>query len=178
MLRLVITGIIVVAAVALGYPIAAAVTHGLNPALWPLVAMTPGEWFQSFVATYGLHNAAAYVHMASMSSPAFAGGGLIQVLTIASLPVAAFVLLFTSTPGPRRDPQGIHGAARWADPDERRKMKRGVELGLDPVSGRPIRVAVEGNILTVAPPRTGKTSGLIIPNLAAIDRNSCAGRSL
>ena len=43
------------------------------------------------------------------------------------------------------------------------------------VSGRPIRVAVEGNILTVAPPRTGKTSGLIIPNLAGIDGNSWCG---
>ena len=175
MLRLIAISIVVVAAVALGYPMAAAVSHGLDPALWPPVVMTPGQWFQSAVATYGLHNAAAYVHMASMRSPAFAGGGLIQALTIASFPVAAFVLLFTSVPGPRRDPQGIHGAARWAEPGERRKMKRGVELGLDPVSGRPIRVAVEGNILTVAPPRTGKTSGLIIPNLAGIDRNSWCG---
>jgi type IV secretion system protein VirD4 len=175
MLRLIAIGIVVVAAVALGYPMAAAVTHGLDPALWPPVVMTPGQWFQSAAETYGLHNGAAYVHMVAMRSPAFAGGGLIQALTIASFPVAAFVLLFTSAPGPRRDPQGIHGAARWADPAERRKMKRGVELGLDPVSGRPIRVAVEGNLLTVAPPRTGKTSGLIIPNLAAIDRNSWCG---
>ena len=74
--------IVVVAAVALGYPMAAAVSHGLDPALWPPVVMTPGQWFQSAGATYGLHNAAAYVHMASMRSPAFAGGGLIQVLTI------------------------------------------------------------------------------------------------
>jgi type IV secretion system protein VirD4 len=175
MIRFVIVSIVVVAAVALGYPMAAAVSHGFDPALWPPVVMTPSKWFQSAAATYGLHNAAAYVHMASMRSPAFAGGGLIQALTIASFPVAAFVLLFTSTPGPRRDPQGIHGAARWAEPAERRKMKRGVELGLDPVSGRPIRVAVEGNLLTVAPPRTGKTSGLIIPNLAAIDQNSWCG---
>jgi type IV secretion system protein VirD4 len=175
MLRLITISIVVVAAVALGYPMAAAVSHGLDPALWPPVVMTPSEWFQSAGATYLLHNAEAYVHMASMRSPAFAGGGLIQALTIASFPVAAFVLLFTSVPGPRRDPQGIHGAARWAEPGERRKMKRGVELGLDPVSGRPTRVAVEGNLLTVAPPRTGKTSGLIIPNLAGIDRNSWCG---
>jgi type IV secretion system protein VirD4 len=175
MLRLIAISIVVVAAVALGYPMAAAVSHGLDPTLWPPVVMTPGQWFQSAAATFGLHNAAAYVHMASMRSPAFAGGGLIQALTIASFPVAAFVLLFTSVPGPRRDPQGIHGAARWAEPGERRKMKRGVELGLDPLSGRPIRAAVEGNLLTVAPPRTGKTSGLIIPNLAGIDRNSWCG---
>ena len=175
MLRYIVTSIIVVAAVTLGYPVAAAVSHGFDPTLWPSVVMTPGQWSKSFVETYGLHNAAAYVHMASMSSPAFAGGGMIQVLAIAFLPVAAFVLLFVPTSGPRRDPQGIHGAARWAEPDERRKMNRGVELGLDPVTGRPIRVAVEGNILTVAPPRTGKTSGLIIPNLAAIDQNSWCG---
>jgi hypothetical protein len=109
MLRHITTSIVVVVTVALGYPIAAAVTHGLDPALWPQVVMTPGQWFQAFVATYGLHNASTYVVMASMGSPAFAGGGLIQVLAIASLPVAAFALLFTPTSGPRRDPQGIHG---------------------------------------------------------------------
>ena len=94
MLRLIAISIVVVAAVALGYPMAAAVSHGLDPALWPPVVMTPGQWFQSAAATYGLHNAAAYVHMASMRSPAFAGGGLIQALTIASFPVAAFVSAF------------------------------------------------------------------------------------
>ena len=80
MLRFIAISIVVVAAVALGYPIAAVVTHGFDPTLWPPVAMTPGQWFQSFVATYGLHNAGAYVDMASMRSPAFAGGGLIQAL--------------------------------------------------------------------------------------------------
>src|SRR5487761_2700199 len=98
MIRFVVVSIVVVAAVALGYPVAAAVSHGFDPALWPPVVMTPGQWFQSAGATYGLHNAATYVHMASMRSPAFAGGGLIQALTIASFPVAAFVLLFTSVP--------------------------------------------------------------------------------
>lgn len=59
MLRLIAISIVVVGAVALGYPIAAVVTHGFDPTLWPPVAMTPSQWFQSFVATYGMHNAGA-----------------------------------------------------------------------------------------------------------------------
>jgi type IV secretion system protein VirD4 len=175
MIRFVVVSIVVVAAVALGYPMAAAVSHGLDPALWPPVVMTPSEWFQSAAATYGLHNAAAYVHMASMRSPAFAGGGLVQALTIASLPVAAFVLLFTSATGPRRDPDALHGDARWATKSERAAMKKGLEFGLDRDTRKPIRVAVEGNILSVAPPRTGKTSGLLIPNLAVAEKNAWNG---
>lgn len=54
-------------------------------------------------------------------------------------------------------------------------MKKGVEFGSDRESGKPIRVSVEGNILTIAPPRKGKTSGLIIPNLIAADRGAWSG---
>lgn len=175
MLRFIVTSIVAVAAIALGYPIAAVVTHGFDPALWPSVVMTPGQWSRSFVETYGLHNAAAYVHMASMSSPAFAGGGLIQVLAIASLPVAAFVMHFVPTSGPRRDPDALQGDARWAARGERAAMKKGLEFGLDRETGKPIRVAVEGNILSVAPPRRGKTSGLMIPNLVVADKNAWDG---
>ena len=54
-------------------------------------------------------------------------------------------------------------------------MKKGVEFGSDRESGKPIRVSVEGNILTIAPPRKGKTSGLIIPNLIVADRGAWSG---
>lgn len=175
MLRLIATGIVVIAALALGYPIAAATTHGFDPALWPSVAMTPAEWFRSFVDTNGFHNAVAYVQMASMSSPAFAGGGLMQVLAIGMIPVAFVVLLPISKSGPRRDPDALQGDARWATKGERAAMKKGLEFGIDRDTGKPIRVAVEGNILSVAPPRRGKTSGLMIPNLLAADKNAWNG---
>ena len=175
MIRFVVVSIVVVAAVALGYPMAAAVSHGLDPALWPPVVMTPSQWFQSASATYFLHNAAAYVHMASMRSPAFAGGGLIQALAIGMIPLAFVVLLPTAKRGPRRDPDALHGDARWATKGERAAMKKGLEFGLDRDTRKPIRVSVEGNILTVSPPRRGKTSGLIIPNLAVADENAWNG---
>jgi type IV secretion system protein VirD4 len=175
MLRFIATGFVVVATVAFGYPVAAAVSHGFDPALWPSVTMTPSQWFGSFVATYGLHNAAAYIHMASMSSPAFAGGGLMQVLALGMIPVAFVVLLPISKSGPRRDPEALQGDARWATKGERASMKKGLEFGIDRETGKPIRVAVEGNILSVAPPRRGKTSGLMIPNLLAADKNAWNG---
>ena len=175
MLRFIATGIVVVVTVALGYPIAAAVTHGLDPALWPQVVMTPGQWFQAFVATYGLHNASTYVVMASMGSPAFAGGGIIQALAIGMIPLALVAMLPVSKRGPRRDPDALQGDARWATKGERGAMQKGLEFGLDRDTGKPIRVAVEGNILTVAPPRRGKTSGLMIPNLAVADKNAWNG---
>ncbi|HEY5128093.1 MAG TPA: type IV secretory system conjugative DNA transfer family protein, partial [Bradyrhizobium sp.] len=175
MLRLIAISIVVVGAVALGYPMAAAVSHGLDPALWPPVVMTPGQWFKSFLATYGLHNAAAYVHITSMRSPAFAGGGLMQILIICSIPTAFLVMLPSVKRGPRRDPDAIQGDARWANTGERAAMKKGLEFGLDRETGKPIRVAVEGNILSVAPPRRGKTSGLMVPNLAVADVNAWNG---
>ena len=175
MLRFIAICLIVFATVALGYPIAAAVTHGLDPSLWPPVAMTPGEWFQSFGATYGLYNAGAYVDMISMRSPAFAGGGLVQVLAISMIPLAFVVLLPVAKRGPHRDPNALHGDARWATGGERAAMKKGLEFGVDRDTGKPIQVTVEGNILTVSPPRRGKTSGLLVPNLAVADASAWNG---
>jgi type IV secretion system protein VirD4 len=175
MVRFVVAIIAAALAVGLGYPIAAAVTHGLDPVLWPQVVLTPNQWFASFASSYGLHNAGAYYAMASMRSPAFAGGGLIQALAIGMVPLAFVVLLPVMKRGPRRDPDAAHGDARWATKRERATMKKGLEFGIDRETGKPIRLAIEGNILTVSPPRRGKTSGLIIPNLCAVDRNAWCG---
>jgi hypothetical protein len=41
-------------------------------------------------------------------------------------------------------------------------MKKGLEFGRDCETNRPIRVAVEGNILSIAPPRRSKTSDLAL----------------
>jgi type IV secretion system protein VirD4 len=57
-------------------------------------------------------------------------------------------------------------------------MSVGVELGLDPVTTRPIRVTTESHIVTIAPPRTGKTSGLLIPNLAVPDNDGWNGPAI
>jgi type IV secretion system protein VirD4 len=92
-----------------------------------------------------------------------------------AVPVAFLMMLPSVKGGPRKDPDAPYGAARWANRDERAEMKRGLEFGTDIETGKPIRVTVEGNILTIAPPRTGKTSGLIIPNLLMSSTKSWNG---
>jgi type IV secretion system protein VirD4 len=150
--------------VLLGYPCAAAVQHGLDPALWPAVVLTPAQWVAGLTYSYAIPNLAALLEMAESQSVAFAGGGLSQLMAIASVPIAFLMMFPSSKGGPRKDPDAPHGAARWANRGERATMKRGVEFGVDIETGRPIRVALEGNIVTIAPPRAGKTSGLIVPN--------------
>ena len=54
-------------------------------------------------------------------------------------------------------------------------MSRGLELGIDPETGRAVRVAVQGTLATIAPPRKGKTSGQLIPNLAYPEVGSWSG---
>jgi type IV secretion system protein VirD4 len=57
-------------------------------------------------------------------------------------------------------------------------MSIGLEFGLDAETLRPIRAMVESHVVTIAPPRTGKTSGLLIPNLAASDSKSWFGPAI
>jgi type IV secretion system protein VirD4 len=158
-----------------GYPIAAAVAHGLDPTLWPPVVLTPEQWMAGLTRLHALPNLAALLSMAQGQSDAFAGGGLREISAMAAVPVAFLMMLPSAKGGPRKDPDAPHGAARWADRSERAAMNRGVEFGVDSETGKPIRAAVEGNILTIAPPRTGKTSGLIIPNLLMSSTKSWTG---
>lgn len=162
-------------AIALGYLCAAAVVHGTNPAAWPAAVLSPDQWLRGFLSSYALPNAGALLEMATGRSPAFAGGGLLQVFFISAVPIAFMLVLPSPKRGPRRDPNALQGDARWATKGERSTMKKGLEFGRDSETGKPIRVAVEGNILTIAPPRRRKTSGLIIPNLVAADKAAWNG---
>src|SRR5665647_2943385 len=175
MFKAIATFFVAIVSILLGYPVAAAVAHGLNPALWPSVVMTPEQWFWGFLEFHPLPNVAALYSMTKGQSAAFAGGGLMQALAIGMIPVAFVVMLPISKRGPRRDPDALHGDARWATKSERGTMNKGLEFGIDRNTAKPIRVAVEGNILSVAPPRRGKTSGLLIPNLLAADRGAWNG---
>src|ERR1035437_5288434 len=162
-------------AILLGYPLAAALTHGLNPATWPTGVLTPAEWITGFLAPYVVPNASALLAMVKGHSPAFAGGGFAQIAAICAVPIALMMMLPSSRRGPRRDSDALQGDARWATKRERGKMNRGIEFGIDRETGKTIRVAVEGNLLSIAPPRKGKTSGLIIPNLIAADKGAWSG---
>ncbi|WP_454622378.1 type IV secretory system conjugative DNA transfer family protein [Bradyrhizobium cenepequi] len=54
-------------------------------------------------------------------------------------------------------------------------MNAGLEVGINPATERPIRIQVEGNLVTIAPPRSGKTGGFVIPNLTFPEPKAWAG---
>ena len=68
-----------------------------------------------------------------------------------------------------RDPETLFGGARFATPSETATMQNGFEIGYEEESRQVVRIEVEGNLLSIAPPRSGKTSGLVINNLLAPD---------
>ncbi|WP_420967120.1 type IV secretory system conjugative DNA transfer family protein [Bradyrhizobium sp. B120] len=151
----------------LGYPLAVTEQHGANPTAWPTDAIDPGRWI-GYVESFKLPDLLRpYWLMSRGQSPEFAGGGQIELGIVLAAFLVITVLLFRIKRFElKRDPSGIHGAARWATQAEIGQMKTGLELGVDKTTGRAVRVSIEGNLLTIAPPRKGKTSGLLIPNLA------------
>ena len=53
-------------------------------------------------------------------------------------------------------------------------MRKGLELGRDD-QGNSVRIAVEGTLVSIAPPRKGKTGGLLIPNLLFTQEGAWGG---
>ena len=75
--------------------------------------------------------------------------------------------LVARTPHRRRPPSVSHGSARWGDGAEL-VAARGPWIGRAPAgraAQRVLRYAGEGHMLTVAPARSGKGVGAVIPNL-------------
>ncbi len=69
---------------------------------------------------------------------------------------------------------GTHGTARFATEKETARLaqnKHGLLLGRDINSGKLLRYAGPAHLLTMAPTRTGKGVGTIIPNLLTLDRS-------
>jgi type IV secretion system protein VirD4 len=166
---------IMVAAFAFGFPIAELTVHGLDLSLWPAIAQYPSAWFSVMASSYGLDSLSIYRDMAFGHTNSLGPAGRLAAAWILVGPVLALIGCFVPNYGPRRDPNGTHGNARWATRRERGKMRIGLELGLDQDTGRPIRVSTESHLITIAPPRTGKTSGLVIPNLAAPEKTAWFG---
>ncbi|WP_286962532.1 hypothetical protein [Methylobacterium sp.] len=159
-----------------GYPLAALIRHGYDTSLWLDAVPTPGRWFVLLWQSRGQSGLIAYEAMFGGTAPGFAGGGATEAWALFGSTAAVIGLLLAPRPAePRRDPNATYGDARLANLRERRRMSAGLELGHDPDTGRPIRVAVRSNLLSIAPPRTGKTSGLVIPNLAAPEAQAWFG---
>ena len=166
---------ITLVAFAFGFPAAEFAVHGLDMSLWPDVAQRPSAWFSVMVKTYGLGSLSIYRDMAVGHTNSLGPTGPLAAAWILAGPLLALIACFVPNYGPRRDPKGTHGNARWATRGERASMRVGLELGVDPDTSRPIRVSTESHLITVAPPRTGKTSGLVIQNLAAPEKTAWFG---
>jgi type IV secretion system protein VirD4 len=158
-----------------GFPIAEFAVHGWNLSLWPVVAQRPSAWFFKLATSYGLGPLSIYKQMLFDGTNSLGPVGRLALACIAAGPLLAFVMCFVPSYGLRRDPNGTHGDARWATRSQRRRMRIGLELGLDPDTGRPVRVVTESHLITIAPPRSGKTSGLVIPNLLAPENTAWFG---
>lgn len=176
--------VIAILALALGYPAAFIIQHGWNPAAWPgNVPLTPIAWLRQWSTEIGVHYSinlrlilGTYLEMLSGQSPAFAGGGSIEAMTLGIATIfLSSLIIFGGKVVPLRDPSNMFGSAQWASKRDRARMSSGLEMGIDPDSSRPIRIRVEGNLLTIAPPRTGKTNGFIIPNLVLPEPGAWAG---
>ncbi len=67
-----------------------------------------------------------------------------------------------------------HGTARFATPAETRPLMQsadGLLLGRDPNTGKLLRYAGNSHLMTMAPTRTGKGTGTLIPNLLTLRRS-------
>ena len=167
---------LVLFAILFGYPLMALAIHGYDVRLWPDSVVSPARWIADLQQSWGWTAIATYRAMFEGVSPGFSGGGAFEAWG-AGVSLALFIGFgLADKPMPvRRDPKGTYGDARLAMKRERRQMSVGLELGLDPDTGRPIRVAVRSNLVSIAPPRTGKTSGLVIPNLVAPEKSAWFG---
>lgn len=161
----------------LAYPVAALVQHGLDSNLWPSGVIMPGDWF-SAIATGSLRlPTGAYWDALIGRSNAFSNGGWTYASVLMVVPFL-ITILYPFLPNPsklKRDASGVFGDARFAYAAERANMHEGLELGIDPETGHAVRLAVQGTLATIAPPRKGKTSGLLIPNLAYPEPQSWSG---
>ena len=165
--RGIIVFVLTIACLAVYYPLAFVVQHGFDPTSWHDALLLPQGWFENLQHKEILPCIGVYVDMVRGEHRAFADGGVaaMAILAVGVVGGGGFFVLSAPRSG-LRDPRTVLGSARFANAAERAAMARGLELGLDPITSQPVRVQVEGNLLSIAPPRTGKTSGLIIPNLA------------
>jgi type IV secretion system protein VirD4 len=179
--RLLASIFLIAVVIAVGWPTAFVAVHGWNADAWPNIAgmATPREWSVALSHIDPVAILGAYWQMAHGLSPAFAGGGTteVTVLAVVTLSVST-VLVMAGKAAPMRDPSGAYGNVDWASQSELAAMNAGLELGISPDTGLPVRAQVEGNLVTIAPPRSGKTGGFIIPNLTFPEPNAWAGPAI
>ncbi|KPF67273.1 type VI secretion protein [Bosea sp. AAP35] len=166
--------LIVILVLIFAYPAALAIQHGLDASLWPSGLLS---WSQTLRDFNLIDIVAVYLGVVAGRSPSFAGGGWSWPVALALAPplVLLSYRFAPRRPQPLRDVSALFGDARFASSADLAVRARGLELGRDPETGSVVRVAVQGTLVTIAPPRKGKTSGLLIPNLAYPEPGSWSG---
>ncbi|MCE4225953.1 type IV secretory system conjugative DNA transfer family protein [Methylobacterium sp. C25] len=169
-IRVFLALIVDIAILILAYPVVFVLVHGLNPAGWPTGELDPLAWFEHLThLTEPKHALAAiavlYETSVGQATALHYGGAPVFYGLMGLLALVPFLIISRGQRMAARHGSTRYGNAHWAYPKDVKRMRRGLELGRDPKTGRAVRVIVEGNLLTIAPPRSGKTSGLILPNL-------------
>ena len=166
----------------LGYPAAYMAIHGLDPRVWPNLANTPASWIDVWrSALIAPANTATvvgmtYIYMAMNKASGLAVDGQAALISlVATSAMACYVLFKQGSYVPLRHYSRRYGDARFAGRSDLRRMRAGLELGIDPETGKAVRIQVQGNLVTIAPPRTGKTGGVILPNLLFAEPDAWAG---
>ena len=156
------------------FPIAMTIQHGVYPSAWPPGSIGLGSWFTHHEPGTAANS---YWGILTAQSQSFPNGGWSLGPLLAFTPLFVTILLrfMPQPPRARRDAAETFGSARFATQNERAAMAQGLELGIDPDTGRAVRIAVQGTLATIAPPRKGKTSGLLIPNLSYPEAQAWGG---
>lgn len=158
------------------YPFAFVLTHGLVSEGWPAGELNPFQWLDHLRHFHIVTASSVLLDMIRGHATALPYGGLLAGWTMALvLVLVPFLVISRGLLVPARDASNRFGNARWASPKVLKGMRRGLELGCDPATGNAVRVLVEGNLVAIAPPRSGKTSGLILPALAFAGEGAWGG---
>jgi len=160
---------------AFAFPVGFVLTHGLVPSGWPPSQIDPLRWFGGILngelGGIGLF----LLDFIRGRVDALPMGGIAASWTAIGLIVGSSALILSGGKRvPLRDPSNQFGSARWAPSRVLKRLRRGLELGTDPETGRAVRVGIEGNLVTIAPPRSGKT-GILLANLAMPEEGAWTG---
>jgi type IV secretion system protein VirD4 len=158
-----------------GLPGALYTIHGL--ALWPDSATNfLSYWWSAWRNLDVVTLAQIYWAVGTGQSEVFLNDGAVILARLSILTMGLAVAFGWSAPAANRNVlDGQLGNARFANDKELAAAKRGIEIGLSPRKRKPVRLSLEGNAISFAPPRTGKTTGLIVPNLVGSQSGSWHG---
>jgi type IV secretion system protein VirD4 len=127
------------------------------------------------IAGYVLGNLVAHLILIPIAAIKHLSNGLVNTLSTVG-GVLGVLIGFRNwrRVSPPASSWGVHGSARWANANEVRSLVRqdGLIVGRENrKGGELLRYAGQQHLITIAPTRSGKGVGAIIPNLLTADRS-------